>query len=89
MTWESRKKKGCQEAFAARGGPLYLSSLPLLFILSYLHRSNLSEEVEYTRFLPLNGSFKEGAHAGLHDVQVDYMECEHPPLPCSSVPVAS
>ena len=25
-----------------------------------LHRSNLSEEVEYTRFLPLNGSFKEG-----------------------------
>ena len=60
MILEKRKKKGCQEAFAARGGP----SLPLLFILSYLHRSNLSEEVEYTRFLPLNGSFKEGAHAG-------------------------
>jgi len=34
--------------------------LPLRFIPSHLHRSNLSEEVEYTRFLPLNGSFKEG-----------------------------
>jgi hypothetical protein len=49
--------KRCQEPF--RGA--WRGSLPLLVIPSHLHRSNLSEEVEYTPFQTLNGLFREGA----------------------------